>query len=107
MDTPEPSRIALEIVTMAGDERFDEIAEMFAQPLQAQLSPSAIETAWATATKRRGRVRKVTLPQTEPGGDGLVNVTVTVEFARREVRFAMAVDETGLLHSFRLDPFDT
>lgn len=86
-------------------ERFDEIAELFAPPLRAVVSPEALRLAWTVEAAGRGGVRAVGEPVGEPGGAGPVRVRTPVTCVDGGFTVVVSVGDDGLLQGLRLDPY--
>ncbi|MFC5002259.1 alpha/beta fold hydrolase [Dactylosporangium cerinum] len=95
---------ALDVVALLRAGQFTQLQDRFAAPLRAAVSGETVRMAWQVETDRRGAVRAVGPPATEPMGSGLVRVSVPVTCERGGLTVVMSVDGDGRLHGLRLAP---
>ncbi|MDG6103278.1 alpha/beta hydrolase [Dactylosporangium aurantiacum] len=98
----DPAGVAGTVVELLRAGRFDALEELFAPRLRAVVSAGTVRVAWQVELDRRGGVRAVDAPVTEPADAGLVRVSVPVTCARGALTVVMSVDGDGLLHGLRL-----
>ncbi len=80
------------------DERFAELAELFAAPLRAAVSADTVRIAWTAELTKHGPVSAIGQPT--PAGQR-VRVPVTCE--RGGLTVIMSIDDAGLLTGLRLE----
>lgn len=98
---------AVGVVELVRDERFAEVVSRFAAPLRAIVSVETLRGAWATELGKHGVVTAIGDPTTEPGGPGLVHVSVPVTCEHGGLTVVLSVDDGGMLAGMRIVPANT
>jgi uncharacterized protein len=98
-----PAQTGLAVLDLAQAGRFTEIGELFAPPLRAMVPPEALQAAWAAEISRRGPVRQIGSPGTQPVPGGAV-VTIPVTFTQGATTVVVTVTDDGWLGGIQLGP---
>src|SRR6478752_6054332 len=98
---------AIRVVELARDERFAEIEELFAPPLQAAVSAETLRIGWVAEIGKNGPVSTVGEPICEPVKAGLVRVSVPVMREHGALTVIMSVDDAGMLQGLRISSAST
>ena len=98
---------AIRVVELARDERFAEIEELFAPPLQAAVSAETLRIGWVAEIGKNGPVSTVGEPICEPVKAGLVRVSVPVMCEHGALTVIMSVDDAGMLQGLRISSAST
>jgi hypothetical protein len=99
-----PTQIGLAVAEMARGERFAEIRDLFAPQLRQMAAPEALQVAWESELERRGPVRSVGVPVSEPAGAGMVVVKVPIRCEHGALTVVVSVTEAGQLAGIQLAP---
>ena len=99
-----PVPAALTVLEMARAGRFAEIRDLFSPQLRSMVPTETLQAAWDAELRRRGQVRSVGTPVTEPAHAGVVVVKVPVTCERGELTLVVSVAETGWLAGLQLAP---
>ncbi|MGW3348538.1 alpha/beta fold hydrolase [Nonomuraea rubra] len=99
-----PGAVAVSVVGMAVEGRFEEIEKLFAPSLQAVVSGQMLRDAWLGEIGKRGGVADVGQPVSEAAGAGLVRVSVPVGCQQGGITLVVVVDEAGGLQGLQLAP---
>ncbi len=99
-----PAEQTVAVIEMARNDCFDEIRELFVEPLRPMVSAQALQAAWDAEIGRLGAVRSIGAPLIEPGpqGTSVVKVTVTCEHGAMAV--VASLTPTGELVGIQLAP---
>ncbi|MEC3914961.1 alpha/beta hydrolase [Nocardia sp. CDC160] len=98
----ESETVAMKVVELLRDERFDDLAELFAPRLAEVVSADTVRVGWTGEIAKLGAVRSVGTPAPEAADEGLTRVRVALTCERGGLVVHMAVDERGELHGLRL-----
>ncbi|WP_433565581.1 hypothetical protein ACQP1O_10245 [Nocardia sp. CA-151230] len=98
----DPETVAATVADLLRNERFDELADLFAPRLAAVVSAETVRGAWTGEIARIGDVRSVGAAGAHPAADGLTAVQVPVTCERGALAVHLAVDAAGGLHGLRL-----
>ncbi|MGN6867770.1 MAG: alpha/beta fold hydrolase [Solirubrobacteraceae bacterium] len=99
-----PVDVVLSALELARADRFAEICELFAPPLQPLVTSEALEAGWNAELARQGPVASVGAPLTEPTGTGVVVVKIAVTCERGGFALIAPVTERGQLAGLQLAP---
>lgn len=102
--SPVPAAVALEVVQMARQDRFDAVIERLAPPLRALVDADALRAAWEAEIGRQGSVVSLGEPVCEPASAGVTVVRVPVSCAHGGMTVVASVSEAGLLMGLQLAP---
>lgn len=102
----DPGSVALEVVNLARQGRFDAIRERLSPPLQALASADALKAAWDAELAEPGAVVSFAEPIEEPQADGTVVVKVPIMCERGGIAVIMSVARNGILASIQLAPLE-
>ncbi|MEC3954396.1 hypothetical protein VMT65_15250 [Nocardia sp. CDC153] len=94
--------VASKVVELLRDERFDELATLFAPRLAEVVSADTVRVGWTGEIAKVGAVRTVGTPAGEAADAGLTRVRVALTCERGGIVVHMAVDGRGELHGLRL-----
>ncbi|APB00434.1 alpha/beta hydrolase [Nocardia seriolae] len=94
--------VATTVAELLREERFDELAKLFAPRLAAAVSADTVRVGWTGETAKIGAVRDIGPPVAGPAKDGLATVRVAVTCERGGLVVHLAVDADGALHGLRL-----
>ncbi|GAA2206285.1 alpha/beta hydrolase [Nonomuraea monospora] len=101
----EPGAVAVSVVEMAREGRFEEVEALFAPSLRAVVSAQVLRVAWeGEVVAKRGGVSGVGRPVSEAADAGLVRVSVPVACREGGFTLVTVVDERGGLHGLQLAP---
>jgi uncharacterized protein len=95
---------ALNALELAQAGRFADVAELFTAHLRPLVVPDALATAWLAELAKRGPVKSVGTPLSEPLPTGLVVVKVPVICERGGFTLVAPVTDTGELAGLQLAP---
>ncbi|MFE3001938.1 hypothetical protein ACFXG4_44065 [Nocardia sp. NPDC059246] len=98
----DPETVAATVADLLRNERFDELAELFAPRLAAVVSAATVRAGWTGEIAKIGAVRSVGAAVTRPAADGLTSVHLPVTCERGALAVHLAVDAAGRLHGLRL-----
>lgn len=93
---------AIDVVEKLRDERFEEVAALFARRLRAVASVDTLRTGWTVELDRLGPISAIGVPADEPVPRGLTGWSVPVTCERGGLRVLMSFDRRGRLHGLRL-----
>ncbi|WP_063712608.1 alpha/beta hydrolase [Nocardia concava] len=94
--------VATTVAEMLRDERFDDLAELFAPRMAAVVSAETVRVGWTGEIAKIGAVRAIGNAAVERVDDELVKVSVPVTAERGGITVYLAVDADGRLHGLRL-----
>ncbi|MFE3190170.1 serine aminopeptidase domain-containing protein [Nocardia sp. NPDC059240] len=97
-----PATVATTVAELLRDERFDELATLFAPRMAAVVSAETVRVGWTGEIAKIGAVRELGTPVVEPSDDGLTKTQVLVTCESGGLAVHLAVDAAGLLHGLRL-----
>lgn len=89
---------------MARQGRFDEVRDLFAEPLRPMVSAAAPQGAWDAELARLGAVCSVGAPVSEAGPGGVTVVKVAVTCQRGAMALVASVTALGQLTGIQLAP---
>jgi hypothetical protein len=96
--------VAMAVVGMLRDGRFDELEGLFAPSLAAGVSADTVRTGWAAETAKTGEIRTVGDVTVTRLDDQLTRAVVSVYCENGGIQVRLAIDATGQLHGLRLAP---
>jgi hypothetical protein len=100
----DPVAAGLAVLDLAQAGRFAEIRDRFAPQLRAMVSAEAFQAAWDAELGRRGAVRSVGTPVSEPDGPRAAVVKIPVTCERGELTVVVSVAGAGWLTGIQLAP---
>lgn len=99
-----PAQQVLSVLQMARQGRFDEVRDLFAEPLRPMVSAAAPQGAWDAELARLGAVCSVGAPVSEAGPGGVTVVKVAVTCQRGAMALVASVTALGQLTGIQLAP---
>jgi uncharacterized protein len=99
-----PEARSLAVIEMAQAGRFAEIRDRFAAPLRPMVSAESLQAAWVAELSRRGPIRAVGAPVSEPARHGSAVVKIPVTCEREDFTLLVSVTEAGWLGGLQIAP---
>ncbi|HEY6493505.1 MAG TPA: hypothetical protein VIZ43_09545 [Trebonia sp.] len=96
--------IALAVVALVRDGRFEEIRERFADAVRPLVTSGVLKAAWDAEVAQHGPLASVGTPVSRPPQGGVVVVTVPLTFGRGQLTLTVPVTGGGQLAGLQLAP---